>query len=96
MPPKPEPEEPEAPRTFWTTLPGLFTGMAAMLTALGALVAALGAAGLFSLPRGAGTSEASTPLPESDGIPQDLIPTGGDADPAIGGTAGEAAAPTDD
>jgi hypothetical protein len=75
MPPKPEPEEPEAPRTFWTTLPGLFTGMAAMLTALGALVAALGAAGLFSLPRNA-ASEERAPETRPDGTPEALGSTG--------------------
>lgn len=33
--------------SFWTTLPGILTGIAAIITAVGGLVAALAAAGVF-------------------------------------------------
>lgn len=35
-------------QSFWTTLPGILTGIAALLTAIGGLVAALSAAGVFA------------------------------------------------
>lgn len=38
---------PDEPRSFWTTVPGILTGLAALLTAIGGLALALGQSGIF-------------------------------------------------
>jgi hypothetical protein len=80
MPPKSEPTE---KKSFWTTLPGILTGTAAVLTALGALLAALGSAGLLSRP---GTTPAAPP-PASEPAP--AIVTTGERSPVVTGTTGD-------
>ena len=47
------PEKKEEEKSFWKTLPGILTGIAAVLTALAGLVAALNTAGVFSPKAGA-------------------------------------------
>ena len=44
---KNKPEQ-ESQRSFWTTLPGIFTGIAAVLTAIAGIIAALNTAGVFA------------------------------------------------
>ncbi len=48
----PKPDKPRSGGSFWTTGPGILTGVAAIITAIGGLVAALHSAGLL----GAGTT----------------------------------------
>lgn len=43
-------QEKEGQKSFWTTLPGIFTGVAAVLTAVGGIIAALNTAGVFDRP----------------------------------------------
>ena len=38
-------EENDSKRSFWTTLPGILTGLAALVTAIGGLVVALNSSG---------------------------------------------------
>ncbi len=45
---KARPEDKKEEKSFWTTLPGILTGIAAVLTALGGLFAAFNNSGLFS------------------------------------------------
>jgi hypothetical protein len=80
MPPKPEVTE---KKSFWTTLPGILTGIAAVLTALGALIAALGSAGLLSRP---GTTPPAPP-PAAESAP--AVTTTGDRSPVVTGTTGD-------
>ena len=37
--PDPQPDKPEERRSFWTTLPGLLTGLAALITAIAGVIA---------------------------------------------------------
>ena len=45
---------------FWTTLPGILTGIAAIITAIGAVIGGLAAAGAFDRPTPSPTAATST------------------------------------
>jgi hypothetical protein len=81
MPPKQS--EPSEKKSFWTTLPGILTGIAAVLTALGALIAALGSAGLVSRP------ESTPPAPPPVVETAPAVTTTGDRSPVVTGTTGD-------
>jgi hypothetical protein len=77
----------QKPGTFWTTLPGILTGFAAVLTASAAVVGALAAIGVFDR---ATASPTPTPSPGSGGSPTStpavLVSCTGDLETGIGGT----------
>jgi hypothetical protein len=54
-------EDKQDGKSFWTTLPGILTGIAATITAIGTLVAALSSTGLFS-PKATPLPATSTPV----------------------------------
>jgi hypothetical protein len=47
-------------KNFWTTVPGIITGLAAIVTAITGLIVALNGAGLFSKPAGANKASTET------------------------------------
>ncbi|GAA3983044.1 hypothetical protein [Mucilaginibacter dorajii] len=54
-------------KSFWTTIPGIITGLAAIVTAVTGLIVALNGAGLFSKPAAAGKISTETkPLIKKD------------------------------
>lgn len=67
----------EKPISFWATLPGILTGLAAIVTAIGGLFVALHTAG----PEGNG-GDAPTAAAEGS------ITTSGDQSPVVSGTSG--------
>jgi hypothetical protein len=71
--------------TFWTTLPGILTGFAAVLTASAAVVGALAAIGVFDR-----ATASPTPSPGSGGSPTStpaiLVSCTGDLETGVGGT----------
>ncbi len=63
----PRPDKPRSGGSFWTTGPGILTGVAALITAIGGLIAALHSAGLL----GSGT----TPPPAGVASPPAAVAT---------------------
>ncbi len=61
--------EPKSDKSFWTTLPGILTGIAGIITALAALVAALNAAGILT------PAPPNTPTPPAIPSPAATTPT---------------------
>jgi hypothetical protein len=59
-------QEEQKKQNFWTTLPGIFTGLAAIITAIGGLIAALITIGALESP-----FPPPTPLPPSSDAPID-------------------------
>jgi hypothetical protein len=80
MPPKSEPTE---KKSFWTTLPGILTGIAAVLTALGALSPRSAPPGSFPAP----ATTPAAPPPASEPAP--AIVTTGERSPVVTGTSGD-------
>lgn len=60
-------------QVFWTTMPGILTGLAAVLTATGGLIAALSAAGILWVPTPTPTS--SSTIPPTAPVPTMITPT---------------------
>jgi hypothetical protein len=78
--------------TFWTTLPGILTGIAAIITAIGAVVAGLAAVGAFddqaSPSPTAETSAAAGASPTSTPTSPVLVACTGDLETGVGGSLG--------
>lgn len=74
--------------SFWTTLPGILTGIAAIITAVGGLIAALAAAGVFDGDDGGSADPpdtvATTTISGSGGVT--VPPTASPVAPATTGT----------
>jgi hypothetical protein len=68
-------------QSFWTTLPGVLTGVAAIVTAVAALIAGLAAAGLIGT-RGAGEARTAATSTTREGAAAAPTPTGAVAPPA--------------
>lgn len=85
----------DRPKSFWQTVPGLLTGLAALLTAIGALIAALDDSPVLGKKTESTPTTSSAPNPvaatERDPTAITMDPgngTSGDRSPIVNGTDG--------